>query len=94
MTQLNQCQVNNGGCDQLCDLEGGIAKCKCKEGFLLQSDGKKCKEVERLDETSLNLESCNRQNGKCSHKCFQEPNGVRCACRGGYKLLPDNKGCT
>lgn len=93
LTPWNPCVVNNGGCDQLCNSEAGVPTCECKEGFLLQIDGKNCKEIENFDKTPPNVESCFRHNGNCSHKCFQDSRGVWCSCSAGYKLLLDNKSC-
>ena len=39
---VNECAVENGGCDHDCiNLEGSF-ECFCETGYELQSDGKKC----------------------------------------------------
>ncbi|GBN60849.1 Signal peptide, CUB and EGF-like domain-containing protein 2 [Araneus ventricosus] len=37
--------------------------------------------------------SCQVHNGYCSHYCHQEPKGIRCSCRSGYRLSNDGKTC-
>ena len=33
---------SNGGCDQICNNNGGTAVCTCMTGYDLKSDGKTC----------------------------------------------------
>ena len=33
---------SNGGCDQICNNNGGTAVCTCMNGYDLKSDGKTC----------------------------------------------------
>ncbi|GFX78983.1 signal peptide, CUB and EGF-like domain-containing protein 2 [Trichonephila clavipes] len=93
---LDPCTINRGGCDHFCNLVADIPTCSCNKGFLLQRDGKTCRvknvaETEEMKQTRTKKEYCNGQCGP--HKCVQELTGVRCSCRRGYKLLPDNKTC-
>ena len=39
---MEECQTNNGGCDQICDNTDGSFMCSCNPGFTLNSDGFTC----------------------------------------------------
>ena len=39
---LNECDVKNGGCNQICTNTYGNFVCSCQEGYLLQIDGFNC----------------------------------------------------
>ena len=38
----NGCDVNNGGCDQICSIDQNSVMCSCNSGYLLNSDGVSC----------------------------------------------------
>lgn len=39
----NSCAVENGGCDQLCNVTGNnVSYCSCFEGYTLSSDSRSC----------------------------------------------------
>ncbi|KAJ8299613.1 hypothetical protein KUTeg_023673 [Tegillarca granosa] len=78
----SSCGTNNGGCSQLCVTSDMGAKCSCKSGFLLMSDGKSC---EDFNECEL--------EGTCSQTCTNLPGSYRCGCVIGYELKPDGRGC-
>ncbi|XP_067143727.1 epidermal growth factor-like protein 7 [Centruroides vittatus] len=40
---VNECVQDNGKCDHSCVNMPGSYRCKCHEGFVLQSDGRRCK---------------------------------------------------
>ena len=42
MTDINECNTNNGGCNQTCVNEVGTYHCECKVGFLLDDDAHGC----------------------------------------------------
>jgi len=39
---VDECAVDNGGCEGLCVNRQGSFQCSCSEGFRLASNGKKC----------------------------------------------------
>lgn len=39
---LNECEVDNFGCEHKCFNTRGSAKCGCHEGYQLSEDGKNC----------------------------------------------------
>lgn len=42
LTDTDECQDNNGGCQSLCKNNIGGHECSCAKGFKLQPDGKTC----------------------------------------------------
>ncbi|KAH9512215.1 Dorsal-ventral patterning tolloid-like protein 1 [Bulinus truncatus] len=43
-TDKNECEINNGGCDQICKNTVGSYQCSCVSGYILQSDHRTCLE--------------------------------------------------
>ncbi len=42
ITDANECDESNGGCEHVCvNLEGGH-ECACRNGFTLSADGRNC----------------------------------------------------
>ena len=39
---INECDTNNGGCDQNCTNEDGTFTCTCETGYTLNADGLMC----------------------------------------------------
>ncbi len=39
---INECNTNNGGCDQVCTDTDGSFMCSCNSGYLLSEDGVSC----------------------------------------------------
>ena len=39
---VNECEENNGGCEQQCVNKEGSHNCSCEGGFKLEKDGFKC----------------------------------------------------
>lgn len=80
---INECAIDNGGCEQKCVNLDGSSYCKCDEnGFILASDQKHC----------ISSNPCSIKNGDCAHVC--EPiNGIaQCFCYKGFELsTSDNK---
>ncbi|XP_021119430.1 signal peptide, CUB and EGF-like domain-containing protein 2 isoform X6 [Heterocephalus glaber] len=80
---METCAVNNGGCDRTCkDTSTGV-HCSCPVGFILQLDGKTCKDIDE----------CQTQNGGCDHFCKNTVGSFDCSCKKGFKLLTDEKSC-
>ncbi|XP_028996072.1 CD248 molecule, endosialin a [Betta splendens] len=75
------CDLNNGGCEHLCRMEGAYIFCECDNGFQLRDDGQSC---ELLD-------VC--QEAPCEYECVPLSDSYRCACPEGYMLAPDEHRC-
>jgi len=41
-TDINECSVNNGGCDHTCTNTKGSYKCSCNTSYVLAADNMKC----------------------------------------------------
>lgn len=41
-TDINECSINNGGCQQLCRNVDGSYSCDCNPGWQIGNDGKSC----------------------------------------------------
>ena len=39
---IDECENDNGGCEDFCHNQPGSYKCACSEGFVLAYDNKKC----------------------------------------------------
>ena len=42
---INECEMSNGGCDQICANIPGSYRCSCLEGHNLTSDSRKCEGI-------------------------------------------------
>jgi hypothetical protein len=49
---INECLINNGGCQQLCSNSAGGYSCTCNTGFTLAFDGKTCNDVNECAQTA------------------------------------------
>ena len=41
-TDINECEWDNGDCDQICNNEQGSYSCACWSGYTLDYNGKTC----------------------------------------------------
>jgi len=41
----DECESNNGGCNQICNNTAGSYQCLCSQGYLLSADNHKCKGI-------------------------------------------------
>ena len=42
ISDVNECQASNGGCEQLCTNTEGSFQCSCRTGYSLSSGGTNC----------------------------------------------------
>uniref|UniRef100_A0A2K6AF97 LDL receptor related protein 4 n=1 Tax=Mandrillus leucophaeus TaxID=9568 RepID=A0A2K6AF97_MANLE len=81
-TGEENCNVNNGGCAQKCQMVRGAVQCTCHTGYRLTEDGHTCQDVnECADE------------GYCSQGCTNSEGAFQCWCETGYELRPDRRSC-
>uniref|UniRef100_A0A672PIR8 Low-density lipoprotein receptor-related protein 4-like n=1 Tax=Sinocyclocheilus grahami TaxID=75366 RepID=A0A672PIR8_SINGR len=76
------CDVNNGGCSQKCQMSRGLVQCTCHTGYTLTQDGKTCRDVDECAD-----------EGYCSQGCTNIEGGFHCWCVQGYELRPDKRSC-
>uniref|UniRef100_A0AAX7SHF4 Low-density lipoprotein receptor-related protein 4 n=1 Tax=Astatotilapia calliptera TaxID=8154 RepID=A0AAX7SHF4_ASTCA len=76
------CNQNNGGCSQKCQMVRGLVQCTCHTGYRLMDDGKTCQDVDECAE-----------EGYCSQGCTNTEGGFQCWCVQGYELRPDKRSC-
>nr|XP_042909007.1 fibrillin-1 isoform X2 [Parasteatoda tepidariorum] len=70
------CDINNGGCEQICNSSSGFAVCSCKEGYRRLQDGR-CMDIDECQFPHLN---------QCNQKCINTPGSYSCSCESGYIL--------
>ncbi|KAG7226079.1 hypothetical protein INR49_018689 [Caranx melampygus] len=63
-------------------------KCECRKNYQLKRDGRHCECIEMEI-----VNSCEKNNGGCSHHCEHTTNGPLCSCNHGYQLDQDRKTC-
>ncbi|XP_029425026.1 signal peptide, CUB and EGF-like domain-containing protein 1 isoform X3 [Nannospalax galili] len=86
---VDECQDNNGGCQQICVNAMGSYECQCHNGFFLSDNQHTC--IHRSDE---GMNCMNKDHG-CAHICRETPKGgVACDCRPGFDLAQNQKDCT
>uniref|UniRef100_A0A3Q3IDS7 Low-density lipoprotein receptor-related protein 4 n=1 Tax=Monopterus albus TaxID=43700 RepID=A0A3Q3IDS7_MONAL len=76
------CNQNNGGCSQKCQMVRGLVQCTCHTGYRLMDDSKTCQDVDECAE-----------EGYCSQGCTNTEGGFQCWCVQGYELRPDKRSC-
>lgn len=42
MTDIDECELDNGNCQEVCNNTLGSFACECRAGFTLQPDGRTC----------------------------------------------------
>ena len=83
-SDINECDNNDGGCNQNCkNTEGGF-ECSCEEGFTIGLDGKTCSDINE----------CQNNNGGCdvNATCNNIAGSFECICKTGY--TGDGQTCT
>ena len=74
---VDECQLNQGNCAQVCtNLDGGY-QCSCNDGFTLNADGLTCDDVDE----------CAVDNGGCdvNAQCQNTAGSRECRCNDGYE---------
>ncbi|XP_063055900.1 matrilin-2-like [Engraulis encrasicolus] len=77
------CQLVDHQCEHICVSAPTSYMCKCRQGYILNPDGKTC----RVEDT------CAEVDHGCQHICVNLPEGYECKCREFYELEEDKKTC-
>uniref|UniRef100_A0AAY4DY98 ZP domain-containing protein n=1 Tax=Denticeps clupeoides TaxID=299321 RepID=A0AAY4DY98_9TELE len=80
---INECEVGNGGCAEVCINTKGSWRCECGPGRVLDEDGRGCREIS----------GCHNINGGCSHACSGPQDSYYCHCPRGLVLGQDKRTC-
>ncbi|EDV26971.1 uncharacterized protein TRIADDRAFT_54443 [Trichoplax adhaerens] len=84
-TEINECKINNGQCNQICQNTPGSYKCSCYPGYEISSHYHTC----------VDINECLRpQANQCDQKCVNTQGSYRCQCGQGFKLSDDGLTCT
>ncbi|XP_070570968.1 multiple epidermal growth factor-like domains protein 6 [Ptychodera flava] len=83
-TDVNECDHDNGGCDQACVNTDGSYYCTCRSGFTLTLDGHHCDD---------GINECLLANGGCQQNCHNTVGSFYCSCYDGYNLEGDGTSC-
>ena len=97
----NECQTNNGGCEQVCTNTVGSFECSCNQGFSLSSDGANCngKKISIYNKPKAiiaelsDINECQTNNGGCEQNCANTDGSFECSCNQGYRLSSDGVNC-
>lgn len=79
---INECDVDNGGCAQICTNTNGGYTCSCRDGF--EEDGSRCRDI---DECALNIHDC-------EESCNNNFGDYACFCSGRFLTADDRRSCT
>uniref|UniRef100_I3KHW4 Matrilin 2 n=1 Tax=Oreochromis niloticus TaxID=8128 RepID=I3KHW4_ORENI len=79
----DMCEVVDHQCQHICVSSPASYRCKCREGYILNPDGKTCTAED----------TCTVVDHGCEHICANLPRGYECRCRPGYQLTIDLKTC-
>uniref|UniRef100_A0A8C2KSP7 Signal peptide, CUB and EGF-like domain-containing protein 2 n=1 Tax=Cyprinus carpio TaxID=7962 RepID=A0A8C2KSP7_CYPCA len=74
-TDIDECRMNNGGCDHVCRNTVGSFECSCKKGYKLLTNERTCQDI---DECSFDR--------ACDHTCVNSPGSFQCYCHKGHVL--------
>ncbi|XP_022086769.1 fibrillin-1-like [Acanthaster planci] len=64
---VNECLVQNGGCDHACVNTRGSYRCDCSAGFVLQSDGKSCADLRHCRHNGIIRQANEDWEEGCTH---------------------------
>ncbi|XP_054841378.1 matrilin-2 isoform X2 [Eublepharis macularius] len=79
----HMCSIAKHGCDHFCINTPGAYICKCKQGYILNSDQRTC--------GTQNL--CEIEKHDCEQICVNTPGSYVCQCYDGYELEENGKNC-
>ncbi|TKS69600.1 Fibrillin-1 MP340 [Collichthys lucidus] len=99
---IDECTIENGGCETFCTNSEGSYECSCHSGYALMPDLRSCTDI---NECEIGAHNCDRHatctNTAGSFKCNCAPgwigNGLKCTdldeCSNGTHLCSNNADC-
>ncbi|KAI8487880.1 hypothetical protein Bbelb_343280 [Branchiostoma belcheri] len=83
-TDIDECAVSNGGCEQTCNnTVGGFLCSSCHNGYTFNQNTLTCDDIDE----------CAVSNGGCEQTCTNTVGGFLCSCHNGFKLNGNNFTC-
>ena len=102
---INECNQNNGDCLHICDNIPGSRVCRCRPGFVLDTDGRTCLGwfnitgiIATMDNRIfilflIDIDECNTNNGDCAQTCTNTQGSHQCSCRSGFTPASNGRIC-
>ena len=99
LSDVNECAINNGGCEQICNNTIGSFICTCDTGYQLDENGMNCsgkiwidfeQQLSDVDSvcTALHVDinECERDEDNCHENanCTNTEGSYTCSCNPGY----------
>ncbi|XP_071491254.1 uncharacterized protein [Diadema antillarum] len=82
---INECDINNGGCQQVCVNLPGSHECRCRSGF---------QGTDLSNTICVDIDECAAdRSGPCDHLCSNSQGSFECTCRSGFYLREDKLTC-
>uniref|UniRef100_A0A8C4XBH9 EGF-like domain-containing protein n=1 Tax=Erpetoichthys calabaricus TaxID=27687 RepID=A0A8C4XBH9_ERPCA len=78
---VDECSLNNGGCQHICSNIPGTYQCSCRDGYQLMDDTMNCTDIDE----------CTLFNGTCDQTCTNTKGSFLCSCQTGFQLHVDNR---
>ena len=99
---VDECQTDNGGCNQTCTNNHGSYECSCDIGYTIANitdcQGKhlanllSCIEIITCD-IATDVDECQTNNGGCDQTCINTDSSFECSCGEGFMLAANNLDC-
>ncbi|XP_077994412.1 signal peptide, CUB and EGF-like domain-containing protein 3 [Glandiceps talaboti] len=83
-SDIDECQVNNGGCVHTCRNTDGSFQCVCKNGFQLHTNERNC----------IDKDECTSGEHGCQFECVNTIGSYNCLCPANYYLNEDGQTCS
>ncbi|XP_033109887.1 fibrillin-2-like [Anneissia japonica] len=84
---INECMINNGGCQHVCANSLGGHNCRCRAGY---------QGTDRTNRVCVDINECQNSDddkGPCNHHCLNSRGSFECICEEGYYLNDDGVTC-
>ena len=80
---IDECDEDISGCDQVCFNTLGSYYCNCEKGYELDTNNHTC----------IDIDECASNNGECEESCINTNGSYYCSCNHGYVLNDDRRNC-